>query len=494
MPAVIRPLILSIALAQPAFAGSEAERQAWVLATTSQDGTALALPSTDAIAVSRRLMAAGFTVTRRENADPSALPLTVGRAQIVVLYFSGPVTTLGNETWLLSGSAQIEGPPQGWPLFATVRALRDGGAQQVVAVIEGCHVAGEGFAALPEGQPQTTGAETGPSPYPGDVVFLFSAPPGQPCAASDAAPRLTDRVVAALATPGNDFLSALESLPGQGWIEARLNHRLPPLVPALPAAANAGSDLLRSLPVAEAERLKAAWGATAVASDLLIVGPETTLPAGPPSPSSGSDSGLALIPVSATRIAARPTPAGLPRPSVIVGEIGNGTNPPDSAAASAQSTLGSLGREERLAMRASDPVGFDSLVDSGAFDPAPADIITALQTELRDSRCYSGAIDGDWGPGSRAATAAFFQERKSEVPSTDPDLVLFRAILAGEPVECPVRAVAAPAASAGSGSSGSGGSRSSTAASSGGGAAAPAPAPAKSAPKIDANAVGLVIR
>ncbi len=538
--------LLPFLLAQPAWAATEAERQAWVLATTGPEGSAFGQARADAVSVSRRLMGAGFSVTRRENADPATLRLTDRVAPLVLLYFSGPVTVVDGETWLLSGpealAAPVEAPadpaatpasatPQGWPLGETVRALREAGAVQVIAVIEACHQPGPGFAPLPAAAadlPVTEATSAGPAtglpgitpttlPYPQDVVFLLSAEPGQPCATGDAATaRLTERFVTALEQPGQDFLTAFDALPGQGWVEARLEHRLPPLVPAQVAGTSAG-DLLRSLPPEEATRLGGLWNtvpdnglqlvpvsATGRAGTGTPGAPGTGIPgtgtAATPAVAAGGETGISLIPVSASaRIAARPTPEGLPRPSVIVGEIGITEDQPASGGETTATSLRSMSRTDRLAMREAGAAEFDALVQSGAFDPAPAELVAAIQTELREARCYSGGIDGRWGAGSRGGVTAFFGQRKASVPSTEPDLVLFRALLAGDAVQCPAQVAATPRSSGGTGTaaraSGSSSSRPAATGSSTASTAAKPTAPAASGgKKIDASSVGLAIR
>lgn len=473
-----------------------AERQAWVLATTTHDGATLEQPRADALSISRRLMAAGFDVARRENADPQSLGLTEAVSPLVVLYFTGPVQEVAGETWLLSGAGTAEAAdaPSGWPLAATVRALREAGAQQVVAIIEGCHVPQARFAPLPAALEATTGAEAS---LPEDVLFLFSTAPDQACAAAAEGPRLTERVTKALATPGADFLEAFAATSGQGWLESRLAHRLPPLVPALTVSAGQAA-----LPQEEIARLQAAWQSSGHAPvvDLAIRDAGTTAPpASGTRPVAEGGSDVSLITVSASaRLAARPTPAGRPRPSVIVGlaEGAEAAGSETGDSGSDTTALREISRSDRLALRAADPAEFETLVDSGAFDPDPAALVAAVQTELQAANCYRGRVDGRSGPGTRRAVESYFNERKAAAPATEPNLVLYRAILAGDPVTCPAPAVAASRPASGNSSAGNRPRGNS------GSAARPAasssrPAATQTAPAqggINANSVGLSIR
>jgi hypothetical protein len=48
----------------------------------------------------------------------------------------------------------------------------------------------------------------------------------------------------------------------------------------------------------------------------------------------------------------------------------------------------------------------------------------ALQRELTRHGCYSGDIDGDWGPASRYAAATFIQAVNAKLPTDKPDSIL----------------------------------------------------------------------
>lgn len=146
-----------------------------------------------------------------------------------------------------------------------------------------------------------------------------------------------------------------------------------------------------------------------------------------------------IIPVAAAAPfigdrAARPTAAGLPEPSVIVGDDPRpaGIPPTDSIAGQALGT----GFAERQQIRADDPQLFASLLTSGAFDPAEADLAEAIQAELRRMDCYRGEVDGLWGAGSRAALDRYHAAAGGDAASVEPEIALFRALAAAD-VRCP---------------------------------------------------------
>jgi hypothetical protein len=65
--------------------------------------------------------------------------------------------------------------------------------------------------------------------------------------------------------------------------------------------------------------------------------------------------------------------------------------------------------------------------------PAPADpkvLALAVQTELQRLNCYRGALDGDWGRGSRSALEAYGKAAGSMPDTLDPTPVLLRTLQA----------------------------------------------------------------
>lgn len=131
--------------------------------------------------------------------------------------------------------------------------------------------------------------------------------------------------------------------------------------------------------------------------------------------------------------------AGLPRPSIIVG---------DMAILAAIGPRGPLGLPFQLreAIRQRDAALFERLLGRGVFDPDPARMAEAIQTELQRTECYGGAIDGDWGAGSTRAADRWKEAAGSAVETASAQPELFRAIAQGGAMRC--APVAAPAVAA----------------------------------------------
>lgn len=141
------------------------------------------------------------------------------------------------------------------------------------------------------------------------------------------------------------------------------------------------------------------------------------------------------------QLAALPVAAGLPRPSIIVGEIVSASpaTPPGATDVGALSGI-EMGTEDRARIRAQDATLYASLVEQGVFDPAPEALNAALQSELARMGCYRGAVDGAWGNGSRSAVDAYFQRAGGSPVTREADVTLFRQIIAGAEVTCPAPA------------------------------------------------------
>lgn len=73
-------------------------------------------------------------------------------------------------------------------------------------------------------------------------------------------------------------------------------------------------------------------------------------------------------------------------------------------------------------------------VDAG--DAPPADLPSAIQTELKRIGCYTGGVDGDWGKGSRAALGRYYEAAKTEAPALDPTEAAWRAVKAAPEKTC----------------------------------------------------------
>jgi len=314
--------------------------------------------------------------------------------------------------------------------------------------------------------------------------------------------RFTDRVQLALSTPDEDLVSAFGQTTGHGWTRSGL---LDPLVlwarNERPDVKLSDADLsvLDRLPEAERERMRTLWSdagllgedgevasgdtqvarvqaetvvitAAPTAQTVTAVAPvriATATAVSPSGVSTRSSTGSRILP-STTRPAAAaaqgggtsgvqifnsttPAPAaiatvaGLPEPSIIVGEIratNASFNPPTETGGSVTGTSLETGSiEARQSLLSTSPDLYLELIANGAFDPADVSeegIATAIQIELQRMNCYTSTIDGDFGPGSRAALALYYQQIGTPAPTTDPTIELYRAIIAGEEVTCPV--------------------------------------------------------
>lgn len=134
-----------------------------------------------------------------------------------------------------------------------------------------------------------------------------------------------------------------------------------------------------------------------------------------------------------------PQGAGLPSPSIIVGE---------QAVPRPQLQRGPMGVAfaERARLRAEDAALFDRMVAEGAYDPEPDQIAAAIQTELARMECYGAAIDGIWGGGSNAAVQRYFQKAGGTAAASSAEVALYRQLILNPDVTCDPVPVAAPAA------------------------------------------------
>lgn len=389
-------------LALPAWAEA---RQALVIAGRSA-AQEVGQPGRDALAVSRALLAAGFDVRRLEN--PASLPEPPAEApDVMLVYVSADLADSG-------GQAAVALPSGPVPLAEL--AARYPAAQRIV-LAEACAVA-------PLENPAAEAVEVPEAPAKAMIAH-------SPADCTSAA-RLTAVLLAALEQPGSELGASLSDggLPvatGTGWtgftaLAARPNIARPNI--ARPNAEDP-ETLILDKPLRPVSGLAS-----------------TTRPASPDAAGQAAPSGVQIFnaaapvrPLDGNR-AARPTAAGLPEPSIIVGERprADGVTPPiDSLAGSALGT----GVEERRRIRAEDPRAFASLLDSGAFDPPADQMASAIQTELQRMNCYTGRIDGDWGNGSRRAVDRYFQQAGGSAVTREADVALFRQIALRDDLRCP---------------------------------------------------------
>lgn len=380
----------ALLLTLPAWAET---RQALVIAGRAE-GQEIGQPGRDALAVSRALLAAGFDVRRLEN--PASLPdAPADPPDVMLVYVSADLAGAEGKQVisLASGPVSLDELAERYP------------AAKRMVLAEFCPVG-------PQASPAPDTADTGTAPATALIVRSPAA-----CAGPE---RLTTALLAALEKPGAELAASLSDA---GLSVAR-------------GADWAGFTALAALPRSES------------AGTLILDQPLRPVDAATPTARAGRAAGggvqifnaaAPVRPLTGDR-AARPTGAGLPEPSIIVGERPreDGVTPPtDSLAGSALGTS----VEERRRIRDEDPQAFASLLDSGAFDPPDDQIARALQTELQRMNCYTGRIDGDWGNGSRQAVDRYFQQAGGTAVTREAGVDLFRQIALRDDLRCPDVAV-----------------------------------------------------
>ncbi len=199
-----------------------------------------------------------------------------------------------------------------------------------------------------------------------------------------------------------------------------------PIIPAAPLAPLVQRDPVAVTPVSAVAR-----GDTILSPVRAVARPQ--------------DTGSALLifaDPSDMQRAVLPRAAGLPEPSIIVGLVA----PENSDSFGRAGDLGDLDLNDiaydnlaaRRGLQAQDPSLYASLVAAGAMDPPAGEMARALQQELARMGCYTTAVDGVWGNGSRAAVQRYFAERPEAEPVTlDPEAPLFRQIILQDDIACP---------------------------------------------------------
>ncbi|MGH1369538.1 MAG: peptidoglycan-binding domain-containing protein [Maritimibacter sp.] len=362
---------------------------------------------------SNSLTNAGFaavTMLRdKDVATTRAAISSLSGAPDVLIYYAGPTKDSGRAIAPRGGSLNLQ---------TLLNGLAAGGARQIALLIEDCP--------SPHADAQNMADVTAPE----GVYLLVAASAGPNGSCPDVGARLTDHLGGA----GDTLAGQLSTFWTQGALREPLTmaaSSAPVLI--TPASANTGESAPR-----------------VIANDVVAIAPITTpirptkalepIRAAQPAARAGAGEAVVIFaPPANSQLAAEPTAQGLPEPSIIVGIIEGATEfdraPDESAVNSNELSYDNL--EARNALKDQDPDLFASLVEGGAFDPPPAQMARALQTELSRMGCYTAAIDGDWGRGSRAAVQRYFDELEDVVPaSLEPVAALFRQLILGDEVEC----------------------------------------------------------
>lgn len=494
-------IALIFAYGMPAFA------QDRVALVVSSDGGAPPTESMrkDAFALSETLFGMGFAVSRMENPDAAALTQALSglpKDATALLFFSGAARAEGTETMLVTGAAPVS-------LSATVAAMQSGGRDQSLVFLDVCR---------PE-------AEVLPPPAP--VPNLFLALPTAPGAACPPdAPSMAQEMLARITAPGmalTEQFPASEAVAGPGvWVQTGLTQPFTFRAASSNTVLTAADyQMLDRLSPEDREKMLALWAEAGIVVDVADARPAqapTTggvVVAAPSSPVIVQNAGvispvqtvvspivagaevqgealavLAAAPAPRTT-SARPVPGagGLPQPSIILGEQETLASLalPDAPEAPPVQQLDYTDIAARNALKESDAASYAELIQTGAYDPPPEQLAFAVQTELARMNCYTRAIDGDWGNGSRRALQLYFDTLEAAATTQEPTVEVFRQLLIKDDVACPDVVAPAPAPAAAAPRTTQRTQRTQTAPVQAAPAPAPAPAPAETGRRIRQN-------
>ncbi len=436
------------------------EKLAIVIGNGSYSNFKLDEPARNAIIVSQSLLGLGFEVVRLENANAVDHPLGNRSADTVLLFFSGIIAVEGNQTRLLSVNLENLDKPSGWVLDELVKSYQKAGAKRVLVFLDTCHTDAGGA-----GRQQALAL---------DIQNVFQAQttdPGKMCPAErTAGPSFTTTLIEALLIP-NEILSDVLSDKENIWVRSWLSDPFIVRTQNKPGKELSASDLkmLDRLSEQDRKRMLDLWRRAGIikgkpstsASSMVIatvkndtiiltdsvqpvvtsaiLSPVTNFSGGQTLPQARNT--VRIFTASADPAKQfQPTAAGLPTPSIIVGNIKPGdsfSNPTELGAAISGTEMGTLDYNARQKMRADNPDLFDRLLAGGAFDPPANALAGAIQTELSRMGCYSSRIDGIWGSGSRAAVNRYFAQIGNPPPSREPVIAVFRQLLRKDDVICP---------------------------------------------------------
>lgn len=295
-------LVSCLAAASPFQAAAE-DKLAYVIGNTRFGGAALEAPAKDAVSISRALLSLGFDVIRRQNVTAADFPIGARSAETVALYYSGRTTVREDGDIILRGAQLGDTETPGWPVLETARALRASGAQNVLVFVETCQTEGDGLAALPDDAGQMDGIllavshdpsigcpaaevedapeiETAEGAVETETPEIETTEAGTPDPeqspdasteqaeedAGEPAPRFTERVRLALATPDMPLTEAMTAAAGSGWLSDSLSAPVflwpqkdtenAPAAGQLPAGA---LEMLANLPADEQARMREVW-------------------------------------------------------------------------------------------------------------------------------------------------------------------------------------------------------------------------------------------
>jgi len=448
------------------------EKLAVVIGNGSYPAYRLDAPAQNAIMVSQTLLGLGFVVDRLENANAADHPLGRQSADTVLLFFSGLIAVEGGETLLLSVNQESPDKPSGWVLKELVKSYQEAGAKRVLVFLDTCHT-GAGEAGHRQARVL-------------DIPNIFQAQAKQCQNETTAGPDFTTTLVEALLASNTTLPDALSdkdnirfdsslsspfSLHAQSRQGKELTEQDREMLDRLSEQdRNKLLDLWRKAGIVKGNP-SAPYSPTVISivkNDTVIftdpVQPVVISSTLPPATNILAGQTLRQTPGTVRIFTAsanpaqqyRPTAAGLPTPSIIVGVIkpeDSFANPTELGAAISGTEMGVLDYNARQKMQTENPELFNRLLTSGAFDPPENALAGAIQTELSRMGCYSSRIDGIWGNGSRAAVDRYFS-RIGDTPKTrEPVIQLYRQLLRKGDVTCPASRTTARTTPRGTGGS-----------------------------------------
>jgi len=123
--------------------------------------------------------------------------------------------------------------------------------------------------------------------------------------------------------------------------------------------------------------------------------------------------------------------APVPQQAIGTGELGREVVPAEQLVVAAEQVTSSA----RIA-GSSAPQRLASAESANASGVGRDDLVRALQRELNRVGCYSGDIDGDWGPGSKRAMSAFIDRVNASLPVEEPDYILLSLVKGHKGLGC----------------------------------------------------------
>lgn len=467
MPKLLHIYMMLLCLAVPI---SAQERLAIVIGNGAYQDVSLSKPAGNGIAVSHSLLGLGFDVIRLENVNAQEYQFDNRKANTVIIYFSGKVSTVNKKTILWSVEQNQKGDPSGWYLNDLVSGFINAGSKRVLVFLDVCHSELDlsKLVALPALEI--------------DNVFQAQAmKPGTTCSTvKETSPDFTQQLIKALLRPNVPLSKAFQGTDAI-WVSSSLLH---PFIlrhadEKIEGLTSADLEMLGRLSDEDRKNMLSLWRQAGIIEDnsagfgessstvtipkskkttiLLTAQIKPVNIATPLKPVANiipakhephAVGGVRIFTAVASSTGParqlQPTKAGLPKPSIIVGNIKSANasfNATEFGGALSRTEVGGTGFEARQKLRKKDPELFEQLLIGGAFDPLPEMLPAAIQTELARMGCYASRIDGVWGNGSRAAVDRYYKHLGENTLTRQPEVSLFRQLVRKDNVVCPVSRV-----------------------------------------------------